>query len=844
MKKIMSIVLTLSMLLAAMLPMGAVSAAEESVQIPLSYYNSVAAAAGSDVSYALDGDFTTKFTSVRLANQLSDGFYTVQLDGSYELTSMKLYQDSGQVGGNYIYAHNVVEISDDGQTFTKVDGVTITSSGWIKTDETDNVQMARVDYTFPAGTYAKYVKITNNSVLTYHDFRISEMFVYGKKYVRPARLSGLEASIGELSPAFSPETTNYTLTIDSADLAAPVISATAAEGFAVQSIEQPAESNKYIATIIAAGSEDAQLTTYKVKVVSTVTPTELALTYHDSTPCKVSDGGGTYDNNYPLDGDFTTFYKSQMVTGGYYTVALDGTYELSSMKIYQGYAPSDYSRMNKVYISEDGKTFTEVTDVSISATGWKTDAETNFTTRARIDYDFSAGTKAKFVKITNDLAGSTEVAMAEIRIYGTKYLEYLAPAQLSSLTADIGTLSPAFDADTTSYTLKINSADLAAPVISATAAEGSEVTSIEQPAARNNYTASVIVRGAGLKETVYKVKVVSPLSATALTLKCHNSISAAAGSNVSYAFDGDFATRFNSGTVAAALSTAFYTVALDGSYELTSMKLYHDISPVDGDFTFVHNVVEISDDGINFTPVEGVSIKASGWLIDKPETNNVQLVRLDYTFPAGTYAKYVKITNNSVLTYYDFRISELFVYGTLPSAKLSALSADRGTLLPAFDPQTSAYTLTAGNMAQGVPSLSAEAFAGCNATVVNASAENDYTYTITVTGEGMAERTYTVKLNVLPEIYAEASLLTQTVKASVDVTLYDGDVTLIVAKYDKTSKKLLDLSVVKKSEAVNNILTAKAMKLDINNETMQGMLWGGLADMKPLQPVKTAPDKY
>ena len=65
-----------------------------------------------------------------------------------------------------------------------------------------------------------------------------------------------------------------------------------------------------------------------------------------------------------------------------------------------------------------------------------------------------------------------------------------------------------------------------------------------------------------------------------------------------------------------------------------------------------------------------------------------------------------------------------------------------------------------------------------------------------------------------------------------------------MAKYDKTSKKLLDLSVVKKSEAVDNILTAKEMKLDINNETMQGMLWGGLADMKPLQPVKTAPDKY
>ena len=600
MKKIISILLTLSMLLAVVLPMGAASA-EENAQINLSYHSSVAGKTGTDVNNAIDGDFATRFDSGTVAAALSTAFYTVALDGSYELTSMKLYQDIGHVSADFTYAYNVVEISDDGINFTPVEGVSITSKGWLTNNpETNNVQLARVDYTFPAGTYAKYVKITNNSVLTYHAFRISEMFVYGKKYVRPARLSGLGANMGELSPAF--------------------------------------------------------------------------------------------------------------------------------------------------------------------------------------------------------------------------------------------------DAATTYYTLKINSADLAAPVISATAAEGSEVTSIEHPAESNNYTASVIVRGAGLKETVYKVKVVSPLSATALTLKYHSSVAGKTGTDVNNAIDGDFATCFDAGTLSN-LSDGFYTVALDDSYELTSMKLYQDKGHVDKDFTFAYNVVEISDDGIKFTPVEGVSIKTSGWLTDKPETNYVQLARVDYTFPAGTYAKYVKITNDSEIRQ-DFRISELFVYGTLPSAKLSALSAARGTLSPAFDAKTSAYTLTAGNMAQGVPSLSAEAFAGCNATVVDASAENDYTYTITVTGEGLAEKTYTVKLNVLPEIYAEANLSSQTVNVSVDATLYEGDVTLVVAKYDKTSKKLLDVSVVKKSEAVNNILTAKEMKLDTDNETMQGMLFSNLAELKPLQPIKTTPDQY
>lgn len=839
MKKIMSIVLTLSMLLAAMLPMGAVSAAEESVQIPLTYHGSTPCKAGSDVGYAFDGNFATKFETAT-CYQAGAGFYVVQFDGAYELKSMKLYQDIGHKSGNFSYAYNIVQISDDGKTFTQVEGVKIKSSGWITTDETDNVQLVPVEYTFPADTKARYVKITNDYTGAY-DFRISELFVYGIKQIIPARLSSLEADMGTLSPAFSPETTNYTLTIDSADLAAPVISATAAEGFAVQSIEQPAESNKYVATIIAAGSEDAQLTTYKVKVVSTVTPTELALTYHDSTPCKVSDSVGKYDKLYPLDGVFSTSFKSAAVVGGYYTVAFDDEYELSTMKIYQDYGAFDYSRLNKVYVSDNGTDFTEVALTSISAGDWlKNTPETNYVQLACVDYTFPEGTTARYLKVTNDLTSAVEFRLSEMFIYGTKYL---APAQLSSLTADIGTLSPAFDAATTSYTLKINSANLAAPVISATAAEGCEVTSIEQPAESNKYTASVTVGGEGLKDTVYKVKVVSPLSANALTLKYHSSVAVKAGSYVSYAFDGDFATEFTSGRLANQLSDGFYTVELDDRYELTSIKLYQSNGHVDRDFTYAHNVVEISDDGQTFTKVDGVTITSSGW-IKTDETDNVQLARVDYSFPVNTRAKYIKITNDSELANYDFRISELLVFGALPSAKLSALSAARGTLSPAFDPQTSAYTLTAGNMAQGVPSLSAEAFAGCNATVVNASAENDYTYTITVTGEGVAEKTYTVKLNVLPEIYAEASLLTQTVKASVDVTLYDGDVTLIVAKYDKTSKKLLDLSVVKKSEAVDNILTAKEMKLDINNETMQGMLWGGLADMKPLQPVKTAPDKY
>ncbi|MGN1059908.1 MAG: discoidin domain-containing protein, partial [Clostridia bacterium] len=298
-------------------------------------------------------------------------------------------------------------------------------------------------------------------------------------------------------------------------------------------------------------------------------PIQIPLSYYDSTTCVVSDSGGTYDNSYPLDGDFTTFYKSQMVTGGYYTVALDGTYELSSMKIYQGYARSDYSRMNKVYISEDGKTFTEVTNVSISATSWMTNEETNFTTLARIDYVFSAGTKAKFVKITNDLAGSTQVAMAEIRIYGVKQKEPVTP-ELMALTVSSGELSPAFNKTVTDYSVSVNSLKNALPEISATAAEDCTIT-VTQPCQENGYVGTVLVYETANAENkkTYTITVTEVKEPVSIPLSYYDStpckVSDSAGSyDKLYPLDGDFSTDFKSTSVVG----GYYTVALDGEYEL------------------------------------------------------------------------------------------------------------------------------------------------------------------------------------------------------------------------------------------------------------------------------------
>ena len=459
---------------------------------------------------------------------------------------------------------------------------------------------------------------------------------------------------------------------------------------------------------------------------------QIPLSYYDSTTCKVSDGGGTYHNNYPLDGDFTTYYKSLMTTGGYYTVALDGLYELSTMKIYQGYARSDYSRMNKVYISEDGESFTEVTDVSISATNWLTNAETNFVTVARIDYVFSAGTKAKFVKVTNDLTSPTEVSMAEMRIYGVKQKEPVTPG-LTSLTVSSGELAPAFNKAVTDYTVSVGSLKDAVPEISAAAAEGCTLA-VTQPSRDNGYVGSVLVYETDNADNqkLYTVTIVEVREPRSVPLTYHDSIPCKVSDSGGtydklYPLDGDFSTNFKSNSVVG----GYYTVAFDGEYELSTMKIYHNYAH--SDYSRL-NKVYVSDNGTDFTEVTDVTIKATSWLKNE-ETAYNQVVRVDYTFPKGVTAQYLKVTND-LITDTEFRMTEMFVYGydefDVTPVALN-ISADNGILSPAFRMTVTEYALSVGSLSdEKLPKLSVTVSSRCAADIIQPSPDNGYVGTILV----------------------------------------------------------------------------------------------------------------
>ena len=824
MKKAISFILTLMMIM-TVLPTALVSA--EPAEISFTFSESsdqITSDSGGtyDVSYAFDRDFKT---NCKLKSVVG-GYYTIAFDGEYELSTMKIYVTYGR---NDYSRVNKICVSNDGVDFTEVSGTAITASSWISTEETQNQTAARIDYTFPEGTKAKYLKITNDSESAIQ-ITMDEIYVYGEKVVSKPKLSSLTVSGATLSPAFDPEITDYEV-IFNGDITMPTFNPIVAEGLTVTS-EGP-DSNYVFKINVSDGSTT---NTYTFKAVSTTVATNLALTYHESSGLKTNEDGAK-----GVDGDFSTKCSVTAKEGNYFTVKLgngDTEYEITELKIYQDSSNNAAypDRYKSIYVSSDGVSFTPVTYTSLVSTGsWMNDAEKTADgipasiTVKRHTITFPEGIKAKYVKIGNALTSDNEMRVVEVRVAGKLYVE---KPKLSSVTVTGATLSPAFNPDTTYYTLKYDG-EITVPQFSYEAPDGVTVTP-SGPNAKNEFT---LTATKGLGSTTYTVKAVSTIVDNDLTLKCVGHITGSTTTDAALAFDGDFTTRFEAKAINP-MSNAFFTVELDDTYELSTMKLYQDSGQIDHNYTVFHDKVEISDNGVTFTDVTNqVTITATGW-INNEETDNNQLVRIDYKFPAGMKAKYVKIGNYySENSARDFRITELKIFGFVPSAKVLTLTTDKGTLSPAFDFRTTEYTLSASDLATALPVLGATATEGYNVAITQPEAKNNYVGKVEFYEDGSEDvlKTYTVTILGAPKISVDMSgIASGNLSVYSDLTSYNGDAVLILAKYDANGK-LVAVKFAKSEDMEENILQTEAIAVTMAElPYIKAMMFKGFGSLEPL----------
>lgn len=181
-----------------------------------------------------------------------------------------------------------------------------------------------------------------------------------------------------------------------------------------------------------------------------------------------------------VDGDTANGWASASAeaAGKWAQVKLVKPAKISEIKIYNN---TSASRNWKVSYSIDGVTWTEASYTMTQATTKPYLLEVT-------DSDFVA----QYVKVEYVPSYAGVVVVAEIEIYG----EYAKLPFLSSLTADSGELTPAFDMNTTSYKVQVNNFDN----LNLNYKEyitGAVANMTQEPTAGNDYTAIITVTHEG-----------------------------------------------------------------------------------------------------------------------------------------------------------------------------------------------------------------------------------------------------------------------------------------------------------------------------------------------------------
>jgi formylglycine-generating enzyme required for sulfatase activity len=331
-------------------------------------------------------------------------------------------------------------------------------------------------------------------------------------------------------------------------------------------------------------------------------------------------------------------------------------------------------------------------------------------------------------------------------------LPALINANLASLELSAGTLSPAFDKDTTVYTAEVAFAVSSITVTPASDASTSTIT-INANTAESGTAATVDLPNTGSKVNVITIAVTGSDKATTKTYTV--SVTRTAGSsNATLA-----GLVLSDGTLSPAFAAATTTYAAEVPYTTTKLTVTPTVAGVDA---------SVKVNGIAVT-----SGSASADLALSNTGSTVNAITILVTAQDGTQQAYtVNVTR----------------IGGSTNANLSNLTVSAGVLNPAFDTATIAYTLSVpyATTALTVTPTAASTLAGItvNTTANGSGVESQAinlavglnTVTVAVTSQSGAVKTYT--LTVGRDVYVKP--LTEITAGSVTtITLTDATVKII-----------------------------------------------------------------
>jgi uncharacterized protein YjdB len=568
-----------------------------------------------------------------------------------------------------------------------------------------------------------------------------------------ANLSSLSVSSGSLSPPFNANTISYTVnvvnSVENID-----ISATPADGNATVS----GDGNKSLNVgnnsfnIVVTAENGTAKKTYNINVVRAVPPSDNA----NLSELAVSDGTLTpafsaNTTSYTVDVDYsvTSIYisataddrnasvsgagnKSLDVGSNYFDIEVlaedEATTKTYSIEVVRA-APIDVS---SVSLNTESKIMTIGDELQLIATITPSNAtnqsvtwSTSHSSIASVNYYGTVTAKAvgdAVITVTTDDGNYT--ATCEVTVLSNN-------ANLSSLSVSPGALSPAFDADITSYTVNVSniveSIDISATPADAnvTALNGTGNKSLN--VGNNNFGIEVTAENGTTKKT-YNINVVraAPPSSNAnlseLAVSAGTLTPAFAANKTSYAVNVDY--NVASIDISATAADANATVSGTGNKPLIVGVNNFDIEvhAEDGTTTKTYAVEVVRDEPVD---VSSVSLNAESATIATGD--KLQLIATilpsnasnqSVTWSTNHYS-IASVTQSGIVTARAVGVVVITATTddgnykatceiTVLNANLSALTVSVGDLSPAFDADIYSYTV---NVEYSVDSINISATA-------------------------------------------------------------------------------------------------------------------------------------